>query len=127
MSSASSVAVNRLDFGAVAAGATGGSLTPGPGAQFPIPVTCPAGQPVNNGATCSAGGVYVAPLPASYVGLNSIRGNYPVMEKTSLWSARLDQRWNNRNNSFVRVGVSPSLLTGLPSTSQNQVFGQNSG
>src|SRR5438045_7204747 len=49
------------------------------------------------------------------------------MEKTSLWSARLDQRWNNRNNSFLRVGVSPSLVTGLPSTSQNQVFGQNSG
>ena len=127
MGSASSVAVNRLDFGAVAAGATGGSLTPGPGAQFPIPVTCPAGQPVNNGATCSAGGVYVAPLPASYVGLNSIRGNYPVREKTSLWSARLDQRWGNHNTSFVRVGASPSLVTGLPSTSQNQVFGQNSG
>src|SRR5437763_9801763 len=127
MGSASSVATNRIDYGAVAAGASGGALNPGPGAQFPVPVTCPAGQPVNNGATCSAGGVYVAPLPASYVGLNSIRGNYPVMEKTSLWSARLDQRWNNRNNSFVRVGVSPSLLTGLPSTSQNQVFGQNSG
>src|SRR5262249_52844422 len=40
---------------------------------------------------------------------------------------RLDQRWSNRNNSFVRVGVSPSLATGLPSTSQNQVFGQNAG
>ena len=127
MGSASSVALNRLDFGAVAAGATGGFLNPGPGAQFPIPVACPAGQPVNNGATCSAAGVYVAPLPASYVALNSIRGNYPVMEKTSLWSARIDQRWNNRNNSFVRIGVSPSLVTGLPSTSQNQVFGQNSG
>jgi hypothetical protein len=127
MGSASSVALNRLDFGAVAAGATSGALNPGPGAQFPIPVTCPAGKPVNNGATCSNFGVYVAPLPASYVGLNSIRGNYPVMEKTSLWSARLDQRWNNHNNSFVRLGVSPSLVTGLPSTSQNQVFGQNSG
>jgi hypothetical protein len=127
MGSASSVALNKVDFGAVAAGATGGFLNPGPGAQFPIPVTCPAGQPVNNGATCSAAGVYVAPLPASYVGLKSIQGNYPVMEKTSLWSARLDQRWNNRNNSFLRVGVSPSLVTGLPSTSQNQVFGQNSG
>jgi hypothetical protein len=127
MGSASSVAVNKVDFGAVAAGLTGGFLNPGPGPQFPIPVACPAGQPVNNGATCSLAGVYVAPLPASYVGLNSIRGNYPVMEKTSLWSARLDQRWNNHNNSFVRVGVSPSLVTGLPSTSQNQVFGQNSG
>jgi hypothetical protein len=127
MGSASSVAMNKVDFGAVAAGATGGFLNPGPGQQFPVPVTCPAGQPANNGATCSAAGVYVAPLPGSYVGLNSIRGNYPVMEKTSLWSARIDQRWNNHNNSFLRVGVSPSLVTGLPSTSQNQVFGQNSG
>src|SRR5437773_349599 len=127
MGSASNVALNKVDFGAVAAGATGGVLNPGPGPQFPIPVTCPAGQPVNNGATCSAAGVYVAPLPASFVGLNSIRGNYPVMEKTSLWSARIDQRWNDHNSSFVRVGVSPSLVTGLPSTSQNQVFGQNSG
>jgi hypothetical protein len=127
MGSASSVAVNKVDSGKVAAGLTGGFLNPGPGPQFPIPVECPAGQPVNNGATCSNFGVYVAPLPASFVGLNSIRGNYPVMEKTSLWSARIDQRWNNRNNSFLRVGVSPSLVTGLPSTSQNQVFGQNSG
>jgi hypothetical protein len=61
------------------------------------------------------------------VGLNSIRGNYPVQEKTSLWSLKLDQNWNANNHSFIRVGVSPSLVTGLPSTSQNQVFGQNSG
>jgi hypothetical protein len=127
MGSASSVALNRLDFGAVAAATTGGFLHPGPGAQFPIPVSCPAGQPVNNGATCSGAGVYVAPLPASFVGLRSIRGNYPVMEKTSLWSGRLDHHWNNHNNSFLRVGVSPSLVTGLQSTSQNQVFGQNAG
>src|SRR5208282_1908776 len=40
---------------------------------------------------------------------------------------RLDQHWNNRNTSFIRVGVSPSLVTGVQSTSQNQVFGQNSG
>ncbi len=127
MGSASSVALNKVDFGAVASAATGGFLNPGPGPQFPVPVACAAGQPVNNGATCSAAGVYVAPLPASYVGLNGVRGNFPVMEKTSLWSARIDQRWSNHNNSFLRVGISPSLATGLPSTSQNQVFGQNSG
>jgi hypothetical protein len=125
MGSASSVALNRLDYGAVAAGQTGGLLNPGPGAQFPIPVSCPAGATVNL-MTCSAFGVGVAPLPASYVALNSIRGNFPVMEKTSLWSARLDQRWSNHNNSFLRVGVSPSEVTGLQSTSQNQVLGQNS-
>src|SRR4029450_11007838 len=67
------------------------------------------------------------PFPASYVGLASIRGNYPIIEKTSLWSLRLDQNWNSNNHSFLRAGVSPSLVTGLPSTSQNQVFGQNSG
>jgi hypothetical protein len=61
------------------------------------------------------------------VGINSVRGNYPTSEKTSLWSGRLDQRWSNRNNSFLRFGVSPSLVTGQPSTSQNQVFGQNAG
>jgi len=127
MGSASSVALNRLDPGLVSAGLTGGFLHPGPGAQFPLPVDCPAGQPVNNGATCSLAGIYVAPLPASYVGLNSIRGNYPVAEKTSLWSLRLDQNWNANNHSFLRLGISPSLVTGLPSTSQNQVFGQNSG
>ena len=133
MGSASSVALNRIDPGVVAPGLTGGFLNPGPGAQFPIPVACPAGQTMNNSAgtpvapVCSAAGVYVAPLPTSYVALNSIRGNYPVEEKTSLWSLRLDQNWNANNHSFLRVGVSPSLVTGLPSTSQNQVFGQNSG
>lgn len=101
---------------------------------FPIPAACPLSTQVNNVVCLPVGsgvplgiGTGLVPLPASYVGMNTVRGNYPVMEKTSLWSARLDQRWNDRNNSFVRVGVSPSLVTGLPSTSQNQVFGQNSG
>jgi hypothetical protein len=101
---------------------------------FPIPVACPLATQVNSvvclpvGAGVPLGiGTGLVPLPASYVALNSIRGNYPVEEKTSLWSARIDHHWNNRNNSFLRVGVSPSLVTGLPSTSQNQVFGQNSG
>ncbi|MGC1483916.1 MAG: carboxypeptidase regulatory-like domain-containing protein [Candidatus Acidiferrum sp.] len=134
MGSASSVALNKLDFGLVAPGLTGGLVNPGPGAQFPIPVTCPVGATIGT-VTCSpfpaapgAGFSFgVAQLPASYVGLNSTRGNFPATEKTSLWSGRLDQRWSNRNTSFLRVGVSPSLVTGIESTSQNQVFGQNAG
>jgi len=136
LGSASSVALNKLDFGAVAASLSGGSLNPGPGGQFPVPVSCPLGQTVNTvvcsgfaavgpGASIVPAGV--APLPASFKGLNSLRGNFPVTEKTSLWSARLDQKWNNRNSSFLRVGVSPSLVTGIQSTAQNQVFGQNAG
>ena len=136
MGSASSVATNRLDYGLVAAGLPNSTLSPGPGAQFPFPVICPPTKTVNavvcNGfAQFSQLGpllpVGVAPLPTSYVGLNALRGNFPVMEKTSLWSGRLDHNWNSRNSSFLRVGVSPSLVTGIQSTSQNQVFGQNAG
>src|SRR6184192_560544 len=61
MGSASSVALNGIDFGAVATGfyqKNGLPPTATPGRQFPIPVACPAGQPVNNGATCSNFGVY---------------------------------------------------------------------
>jgi hypothetical protein len=135
MGSGSSVALNSLDYGAVVTGKTGGAVTPvnpvvTPGGvlfgEFPIPVACPASQTVN-GITCTKIGFGAVPLPGSYVALNSLRGNFPATEKTSLWSARLDQRWNSRNNSFIRVGVSPSQVTGIESTSQNQVFGQNAG
>jgi hypothetical protein len=143
MGSASSVATNRLDYGALVTGLSGGTIIPvnpvltpaGPlFGEFPFPVSCP-GATVNslqctelrgwpNSTVVAAGAV---PLPVSYVGLNSIRGNFPVMEKTSLWSGRIDHIWNSRNSSFLRVGVSPSLVTGIQSTSQNQVFGQNAG
>ncbi len=150
MGSASSVAVNGLDPGALVTALSGGTITPvnpvvTPAGvffqEFPFPVSCPSTQTVNSiacsnfslghGAVVGPNGSFVAagavPLPASYVPLNSIRGNYPVAEKTSLWSLRLDQNWNSNNHSFLRLGVSPSLVAGLPSTSQNQVFGQNSG
>jgi hypothetical protein len=138
MGSASSVALNRLDYGAVAPALTSGLVNPGPGAQFPIPLTCPilpagaqigtvncANVPVNPLDPNYSFGV--AGLPASFVGLNSIRGNFPTSEKTSLWSARLDHVWNTKNNSFLRVGVAPSYTTGIQTTAQNQVFGQNAG
>ncbi len=68
-----------------------------------------------------------APLPASFVSLNSIRGSFPVSEGTSLWSARIDHQWNSRNSSFARASVSPSLVTGIQVNAQNQNFGQNAG
>jgi hypothetical protein len=131
MGSASSVALNKVDYGAVA---TNFGLNPGPGAQFPVPVTCPIGATVGN-VVCPTTPIAptfgynyaVVPLPTSYKALNKLRGNFPVTEKTSLWSARLDQKWDNRNNSFLRVGVSPSLVTGIESTAQNQTFGENAG
>ncbi len=121
----STIPMTTLLYGPVVAGVLPSSHF------FPAPVACPVGQQVNNVLCLPTGpgtvGAGFVPLPASYVGLNSLRGNFPEMEKTSLWSVRLDQHWNNHNNSFLRVGVSPSQVTGIQSTSQNQVFGENAG
>jgi len=68
-----------------------------------------------------------APLPASFVGLGSIIGNFPTSEKTSLWSLRLDHIWNSKNSTFVRGSVSPSTITGIEVNAENQNFGQNAG
>jgi len=132
MGSASNVALFGIDPGLVA---TNYGFPVSPGAHFPVPVTCPFGQIVGTvnctmGNAVQAGATFgygLASLPASFVPLSKIGGNFPATEKTSLWSGRLDQRWNSSNSSFLRVGVSPSLVTGIESTSQNQVFGQNAG
>ena len=123
--SASSVALFGVDPGLIC-GQAGLCAFGSPGARFPLPVDCPANAVVGT-VSCTPFGVGIATLPQSYATLSSLRGNYPVAEKTSLWSFRLDQNWTSNNHSFLRVGISPSLVTGLPSTSQNQVFGQNSG
>jgi len=115
--SASSVALNGIDPGVVSGA--------GPGARFPLPVPCVANTP--RPIPCSSSGGGLAPLPASFVALNTLRGNYPISEGTSLWSARLDHQWSQRNNSFVRASVSPSLVTGIQVNAQNQNFGQNAG
>jgi hypothetical protein len=54
-----------------------------------------------------------------------LRGNYPVEGDTNFLSARLDHRWNENNNSFLRVSWTPSDVTGIQVNAQNQTFGQN--
>src|SRR6266849_4806862 len=117
--SASSVALTAVDPGLVAFGE--GVAVP-PGGRFPLPIDCGV---LNPSTACSASNLVT--LPGSFVQLNSLRGNYPIKEGTSLWSARLDQHWNTNNNSFLRVSVSPSLVTGIQVNAQNQNFGQNAG
>src|SRR6266849_1929819 len=109
----STVALTGIDPGALSAAP--------PGPRFPIPIDCNPSIPGN----CTASNL--VPLPGSFVRLNSLRGNYPIKEGTSLWSARLDQHWSSNNNSFLRVSVSPSLITGIQVNAQNQNFGQNAG
>jgi hypothetical protein len=104
-------------------------LIPGvapPGSPFfPLPVPCAPGSLAP--ALCGATGLGLAPLPASFVPLNNLIGNYPIEEKTDLYSARIDQIWNAKNSTFVRGNVSPSLQTGIQVNAQNQNFGQNAG
>jgi hypothetical protein len=66
-------------------------------------------------------------LPASFAGLASTIGNFPISEKGSIYSLRLDHIWNTRNSTFVRGMFSPDSVDGIQVNAQNQTFGQNSG
>ncbi|HKO03902.1 MAG TPA: carboxypeptidase regulatory-like domain-containing protein [Candidatus Acidoferrales bacterium] len=121
--SAGSVARTGVDPGIIASLLTGTLVPPGP--RFSLPVPCPALTltPIPCGPT----GQGFAPLPASFVPLENLVGNYPIFEGTSIYSARIDHIWNTKNQTFIRGSVSPSLVTGIQVNAQNQNFGQNAG
>ena len=64
-------------------------------------------------------------VPASYQTLASQAGNFPVFEGTSLYSLRLDHNVNANNRLTLRGNVSPSTITGIEVSGQDQPFGQN--
>ncbi|MGC2171608.1 MAG: carboxypeptidase regulatory-like domain-containing protein [Candidatus Sulfotelmatobacter sp.] len=77
-----------------------------------FPTTCPPGS------AC-------APVPASYQTLASQEGNFPVFEGTSLYSLRLDHNINANNRLMLRANVSPSTVTGIEVSGEDQPEGQN--
>jgi hypothetical protein len=93
---------------ALVRGASGGLLSSWAG----FPTTCAPPGP------CS-------PVPAAYQTLASQRGNFPVFEGTSLYSLRLDHNVNTNNRLMLRVNASPSTITGIEVSGQDQPFGQN--
>jgi hypothetical protein len=97
--------------GAMPAGFAALGLAPAGLSQFP--------------SSCNPGNTVCAGLPGDFTPLNTQRGNYPVFEGTSLWSARLDHRFSNNNNAMLRANVSPSTQNGIQVNAQNQPFGQN--
>jgi len=64
-------------------------------------------------------------VPGSYRTLDSQRGNFPVFEGTSLYSLRLDQNIGSNHRLTLRGNVSPSTVTGIEVSGQDQPFGQN--
>ncbi len=59
--------------------------------------------------------------------LNSLIGNFPVQEKTELYSLRIDHKLTDRQQLLLRGTASPSYITGIQENASNQNFGQNSG
>jgi hypothetical protein len=74
--------------------------------------------------TCSPPGP-CAPVPGSYQTLASQTGNFPVFEGTSLYSLRVDQNVGTSHRLTLRANVSPSTVTGIEVSGQDQPFGQN--
>ncbi len=68
---------------------------------------------------------YCTGLPASFQTLQSQEGNFPVFEGTSLYSLRIDHNVSNSNRLTLRVNASPSTVTGIEVSGQDQAFGQN--
>jgi hypothetical protein len=68
---------------------------------------------------------YCTGLPLSFQTLASQEGNFPVFEGTSLYSLRIDHNVSNSNRLTLRGNVSPSTVTGIEVSGQDQPFGQN--
>ncbi len=75
--------------------------------------------------SCPPPGPCLAGVPASYQSLTSQEGNFPVFEGTSLYSLRLDHNLSANHRLSFRANVSPSTVTGIEVSGQDQPFGQN--
>jgi Carboxypeptidase regulatory-like domain/TonB dependent receptor len=64
-------------------------------------------------------------VPTAYQTLASQEGNFPVFEGTTLYSFRLDHNVSTSNRLTFRANVSPSTVTGIEVSGQDQPFGQN--
>ncbi len=73
-------------------------------------------------STCQSPPCFV---PTSYQTLASQEGNFPVFEGTSLYSLRIDHNINSNHRVTLRGNVSPSTVTGIEVSGEDQPFGQN--
>jgi hypothetical protein len=95
-------------------GITGGALSSWSG----FPTTC---TPL----ACNSPSNFTNNVPASYQTIGSQAGNFPVFEGTSLYSLRIDHNVSNNDRLMLRANVSPSTVTGIEVSGQDQPFGQN--
>src|SRR6266576_2348836 len=104
----------------------GGAITAGTviGGRFFI-----SGAPVptlaNNGAVPGFTTINANGQPIAFRGLNSLSRVFPISEKTTFLSGRVDHAFNHNQLMTLRFGYNPSDLTGIQDESQNQTVGQN--
>ncbi|WP_433974884.1 TonB-dependent receptor domain-containing protein [Tunturiibacter lichenicola] len=64
--------------------------------------------------------------PVSFVPLNSLIGNFPISEKTEVYSLRIDHKLTNNQQLVLLGSASPSFITGIQESAANQNLGENS-
>src|SRR4030095_5777742 len=77
------------------------------------------GQPVPVGTTGSNG------LPIAFRPLNDLQKIFPIVERTTFNSLRIDHLITKNHQFSIRGGYNPSRITGIQVESQNQSLGQN--
>jgi len=77
------------------------------------------GQPVPVGTTGTNG------LPIAFRPLNDLQRIFPIVERTSFNSIRIDHLITKNHQFTMRGGYNPSRITGIQVESQNQSLGQN--
>jgi Carboxypeptidase regulatory-like domain len=75
--------------------------------------------------SCSSTAPLCNGIPSSYQTLESQIGNFPVFEGTSLYTVRLDQNIGASHRLSFRISASPSTVTGIEVSGEDQPFGQN--
>ncbi len=96
-----------------------GTLTPLPAGSTVGPRFLLSSAPVPSGTT-NAAGQLIAFRP-----LNNLQRVFPVTERTTFNSFRLDHLITNSHQFSFRFGYNPSEITGIQVESQNQSLGQN--
>jgi outer membrane receptor protein involved in Fe transport len=64
--------------------------------------------------------------PTSFTALNSLIGNFPVTEKTEIYSLRIDHKITNNQQLALHASASPSFISGIQESAANQNLGENS-
>ena len=64
--------------------------------------------------------------PATFTHLSSLIGNFPISEKTEVYSLRLDHKLTKNQQLMLRGSVSPSFISGIQESAANQNLGENS-